>query len=255
MTFPLRSTAACAALLAALWTGAAPAQENATARPPVVAPGLNAVIEKSEPAGWSSVKDIDALTDPKALTAAQGKWWRDEARRMQALPAGGALKAARSGPVLMLALRGGRALKLFDQGVPGAGLHEGDRFHTLAGASPAAGHYVVQVSMNEFEFHWLVSHATGAMASVPAKPVFTPDAARAFGFRDELMNGRELGVVALTPEGGTPEKVEWKPGDEPDVKFELRWAPDGQAILVSETRAGKRVDYRLARRDGAWRRQ
>ncbi|MGE0421745.1 MAG: hypothetical protein AB7O88_05755 [Reyranellaceae bacterium] len=236
---------------------AARAQDNESIRrPPMVAPGTNAVIEPGERSGWSTPEEMRSNVEANALPAGVRQQWLEEARRLQRLGTSPALRASRSGGVLMLALSGGRTLKLFDQGVYGSALFDGDRFHVLVDLPPAANLYAVHVSMNEFDFYWLIAPSTGVMTSLPAQPVLSADLKRAFGFRDEQLNGRELGVVSIGPDGVAQEKVVWQPDDNPDIQYTLSWSADGQAIAVQETRQQtRRTSYRLLSRDGAWRRE
>lgn len=241
----------------AMMSGVAAAQDsNPVVRPGTIAPGTNAAIETSEPSGWSKLEDMQAFTKTAAIPPALRQRWTEEARRMQRLGTTTTLKASRSGGVLMLALKGGRTLKLFDQGVPGSALLDGDRFHILVDVPLAANLYAVHVMMNEFDFHWLIPPSSGVMTSMPGKPVLSADLKRAFGFRDELMNGRELAVVSIGPDQATHDKVEWQPDNEPDTQYTLSWTADGQAIAVAEIRQKtRRANYRLILKDGAWRRE
>ncbi|MBX3499488.1 MAG: hypothetical protein KF889_08595 [Alphaproteobacteria bacterium] len=244
---------ACVAMMGG---GAAAQDSNPVVRPTMIAPGTNAVIEAGEPSGWSNPEDMQATTGTAAIPAATRQLWTEEARRMQRLGTTTTLKASRSGGVLMLALNGGRTLKLFDQGVPGSALYDGDRFHLLVDLPLAANLYAVDVMMNEFDFHWLILPSTGVMTSLPGKPVLSADLRRAFGFRDELMNGRELAVVSIGPDQVTHDEVSWQPDNEPDTEYALSWTADGQAITVSEVRQKThRTSFRLLLKDGAWRRE
>src|SRR5262249_24302640 len=119
---------ACATMMGG---GAAAQDTNPIVRPATIAPGSNAVIELGEPSGWSKLEDMQAFTQTATLPATLRQLWTEEARRMQRMGTTATLKASRSGSVLMLALKGGRTLKLFDQGVPGVALLDGDRFHIL----------------------------------------------------------------------------------------------------------------------------
>ncbi len=229
-------------------------QETWTVVPPRAAVVSNVVIEPGDPFGWATPKDL-AKVDRAATPPVSRTSWEADARHLRSVSAAPPMSAARSGGVLMLALAGGRVLKLFDQGVAGAAFLDGDRFHALVDAPTATNHYAVRVTMNEFEFYWLISATTGAMTSIVAEPVFSPDRRRAFGFRDEQLNGRELSVTSIAPERAVPDKVDWKPDENPDIVYRLGWASDGGAILVAETLAGRRKDYRLVPRDGAWRRE
>lgn len=246
-------TLACVAMIG----GSADAQDNNTvARPATIAAGTNAVIEAGGPSGWSKLEDMQLTTRTVAIPAATRQLWAEEARRMQRMGTTSTLKASRSGGVLMLALTGDRTLKLFDQGVPGSALFDGDRFHILIDLPLAANLYAVHVTMNEFDFYWLIRPSTGAMTSMPGKPMLSADLRRALGFRDELMNGRELAVVSLGSEQVTHDKVVWQPDNEPDTEYALNWTADGQAIAVQEIRQKtRRTNFRLMFRDGAWRRE
>lgn len=245
------------ACIAMLGDGGAMAQEDKpVVRPPTIAVGSNAVIEAGELSGWSKLEDMQATTKTAAIPAALRQLWTEEVRRMQRMGTTTTLKASRSGSVLMLTLKGGRTLKLFDQGVPGSAPFDGDRFHILIDVPLAANLYAVHVTMNEFDFYWLIAPSTGAMTSLSGRPVLSTDLKRAFGFRDEQMNGRELGVVSIGPDQATPEKVAWEPDNDPDIQYALSWTADGQAIAVQETRQKtRRTNYRLLLRDGAWRRE
>jgi hypothetical protein len=244
---------ACAAMLGG---GAAAQGNNPVVRPATIAAGTNAVIEAGELSGWSKPEDMQATTKTAAIPSAIRQLWTEEARRMQRMGTTTTLKASRSGGVLMLALKGGRTLKLFDQGVPGSASFDGDRFHILVDVPLAANLYAVHVTMNEFDFHWLIPPSTGVMTSMPGKPVLSADLRRAFGFRDELMNGRELAVVSIGPDQAAHDKVVWQPDNEPDTEYALSWTADGQAIAVQETRQKtRRTNFRLLLRDGAWRRE
>ncbi len=246
-------TLACIAMAAT----AADAQDSTVRRPPTAAPGTNAVIEAAERSGWSTPEEMQSNIEASAIPATIRQLWTEEARRLQRLGTTGTLRASRSGGVLMLALTGGRTLKLFDQGVYGSATFDGDRFHILIDVPLAAGLYAVHVTMNEFDFYWLIPPSTGVMTSLPAQPVLSADLKRAFGFRDEQMNGRELGVVSIGPDQVAQEKVAWQPDDDPDIQYTLNWSADGQAIAVQEIRQKTRrtSSYRLLLRDGAWRRE
>ena len=243
----------CAAMMAG---GAAAQDSNPIVRPATIAPGSNAVIETSEPSGWSKLEDLQAIAKTAPIPAAMLQRWTEEARRMQRMGTSTTLKASRSGGVLMLALKGGRTLKLFDQGVPGAALFDGDRFHILIDVPLAANLYAVHVMMNEFDFHWLIPPSSGVMTSLPAKPVLSADLKRAFGFRDEQMNGRELAVVSIGPDQVAHDKVVWQADNDPQTQYTLSWTADGQAITVVEIRQKtRRTSYRLLLKDGAWQRE
>lgn len=243
---------ACVAMMA----GGASAQDNPVVRPATIGPGSNAVIETSEPSGWSRLEDMQLTAKVAPIPPAMRQHWTEEARRMQRLGTTKTLKASRSGGVLMLALQGNRTLKLFDQGVPGSVQFDGDRFHVLIDMPLAANLYAVHVMMNEFDFHWLIPQSSGVMTSIPAKPVLSADLKRAFGFRDEQMNGRELAVVSIGPDQVVHDKVAWQADNDPDVQYTLSWAADGQAITVAEVRQKtRRTSYRLLLKDGAWRRE
>lgn len=241
----------CAAMMGG---GAAAQDSNPVVRPATIAAGSNAVIETGEPSGWSKLEDLQLTAKTVTIPPTTRQRWTEEARRMQRLGTSTTLKAARSGGVLMLGLKDGRTLKLFDQGV--SAQFGGDRFHTLVDVPLAANLYAVHVTMNEFDFHWLIPWSSGVMTSLPAKPMLSADLKRGFGFRDEQMNGRELAVVSIGSDQVTHDKVDWQPDNDPQTQYTLSWTADGQAITVVELRQKtRRTSYRLLLKDGAWRRE
>ena len=146
-----------------------------------------------------------------------------------------------------------KVLKLFDYGSLGM---EARRAHLFDSFLPTIGYYVVRVQEYEDVYHYMISATTGAMTAILERPVVSPDNSRALSWHDSQMVGRTLDVVRITPARATPEKVAWEPNNQPDeMTYNIVWAPDSQAIIVTETnsKTRQRKTMRLVFKDGAWR--
>jgi hypothetical protein len=232
---------------------------------PPFAAGYNAVIDDGNPIGWTSPQSLAEAVRGNGITAPmpQQRGWAEEARRLGAVPRLTATvgrppeptaRVARDGPILMLAIGNEKILKLFDHGAFGAEYWRAHLFDTLL---PDIGFYSVSVEQHEERFHYLISTTTGAMTTLFSRPVVAPDKQRALAWNDSQMMGRTLEVVHITPARAKPEKVAWEPEQDPDTAaYDIAWAPDGQAILITEAnpRTQQRKTLRLVLKDGAWRR-
>lgn len=263
---PTRRAALIAAAVAALALPAiASAQQPPAPHVPPFAAGHNAVIDDGNPGGWASpqtlaqaVKGHDGIIAP----ITPDRDWPEEARRLGTVPplpiSSGrppqpVQRVGRTGPILMLAIGNDKVLKLFDYGSLGM---EARRAHLFDSFLPAIGYYVVRVQEYEDVYHYLISATTGTMTAMLERPVVSPDRGRAFSWHDSQMVGRTLEVVRITPARATPEKVAWEASGEPDgLTYDVAWAPDAQAIIVTETnsKTRQRKTVRLVFKDGAWR--
>jgi len=252
------------AVLAVIAALAAPAIAAAqTPHTPPFAAGHNAVIDDGHPGGWASPQSLAAAVKGNEIMAPikPDRGWTEEAQRLGAVPplsiATGrppqpVQRVGRTGPILMLAVGNEKVLKLFDYGSLGA---ESRRAHLFDTFLSAIGYYVVRVDEYEDSYHYLISASSGTMTTMLERPAVSPDRARALSWHDSQMIGRTLEVVRITPARATPEKIAWEANQDPDLTYDVAWAPDSQAIMVTETSAKtrQRKTLRLSFKDGAWR--
>jgi len=238
------------------------AQAPAPHTPPFAA-GYNAVIDDGTPGGWASPRSLAEAVKGNEIMAPikPDRGWTEEAQRLGAVPPLSvstgrppqpAQRVGRSGPILMLAIGNKKVLKLFDYGNLGA---ESRRAHLFDAFLPAIGYYVVRVEEYEDIHHYLISATSGTVTAMLERPAVSPDRGRAMSWHDSQMIGRTLEVVRITPARATPEKVVWEANQDPDLTYDVAWAADSQAIMVTETSAKtrQRKTLRLTVKDGAWR--
>ncbi|HKU96450.1 MAG TPA: hypothetical protein VJR58_14305 [Vineibacter sp.] len=259
-----RRTAIIATLAALALPVTAVAQQPAAPHTPPFAAGHNAVIDEGHPGGWASPQALaQAVKGHEGIIApiTPERDWTEEAQRLGAVPplpiSNGrppqpVQRVGRTGPILMLAVGNDKVLKLFDYGSLGT---EARRAHLFEAFLPAIGYYVVRVQEYEESYHYLISAASGTMTTMIERPAVSPDRGRALSWHDSQLIGRTLEVVRITPTRATPEKVAWEANQDPDVSYDVAWAPDSQAIVITETSAKtrQRKTLRLVLKNGAWR--
>ncbi|TXL82378.1 hypothetical protein FHP25_01385 [Vineibacter terrae] len=260
---PVPRRLAAILVLAGLCLPAIAAAQPAPPYTPPFGAGHNVLIDEGNPGGWSSPQSLAAAVKGNEIMAPirPDHGWTEEAQRLGAVPPLPATsgrppqpvqRVGRRGPVLMLAIGNDKVLKLFDYGSLGS---EARHVHLFEAFLPAIGYYVVRVDEYEESHRYLISAATGTLTEMLEPPVVSPDRGRALSWHDSQMIGRTLEVVRITAARAMPETVAWEPSQDDGLTYDVAWAPDSQAIVVTEinSKTRQRKTLRLTFKDGAWR--